>query len=399
MRYPLSFLIGILILVATTCAAGDDLRQRRRDNDRNKDDDRERDRAPQAEQNREADRQRDRDRDDANRALEEARERLRSAERRAERARDQRDQALRDRDRIGQELTSVNQDEGELTRLIVTHETDARDAKASHDALKSEATEKSGRVDAAKRKLLEAERTIASAKRDAETEFLQSDAARRHQAEIDEAGKAYDAERTRVLESLANDPAYASLTQSARVAEAAVSAARDAAAPNSDVLSNASEVWIAAKSKLGTFERAALERDPACEAAASRLASAKQAQRDALAAFRGSIDQSPRVVAEAQRRDAIAAEHAEAQREVEAVSVRIRAAEADLSQRVTRYNEVSTRLNTARTARDRLASQLVAAEGSARAAEAEIKDAERDIARARQSIADAKRRCDEVQGS
>ena len=330
--------------------------------------------------------------DQAKRDLANAEAQLRTAERRADRTQNDLENAIRDRERVGQLLTTTNQDEGELTRVVVTHEREAKDQQSARDRVKTQSDDAAKAVSESKKTAADASKAVESAKKDAEKEYLETTESRERLAKIDELTAALATERQRVLAALSDVASYKQLKQNAAVTEAAVKAARDDARIDPATLGKSSQAWIDAKSKVESAERDACKADPAYVTADDVLTQSKAAHQEQVNAFRLQLPTHPTVAP-------ALATLAEAQRMQESTTTQqttalaeLKLADAAFQAAAKRYNETTARLQQTRIARDKLATQLTAADRNVSAQERDLADAKDDLRDARRALDDARRR-------
>ncbi len=333
----------------------------------------------------------------AKRDLANAEGRLRSADRRADRAERDLENAIRDRERVGQELSRANQEEGDLARIIGSHEREARDQQEVRNKVKAHSDAAGKAAGDAKRATAEAGKAVEEARKTAEKDYLASAESRDRVAKVDAITASLAAERERVVGELSKQSSYQQMKREAEIAEAAVQSARDNPHVDPATLARSSQAWIDAKSRVESAEREACKADPAYVHAEASLAQAKADHQQQINAFRQQLPTHPAVApaislfAEAQR-----AQEQSAQQHVRALAD-LKQAESAFQQAAGRYNETNARLTQARVIRDRLAAQLVAADRNVSAQERDLADAKGDLRDARRDVEDARRRLREAE--
>lgn len=361
MRYLVSFLIGIGILTAAALA---DERQDRID--------------------------------EARRALDVARDRLRDAERRADRARDNRENAIRDREHLGQQLAAANEEEGELTRLVPGIASEVTTARTAREAAQSAQDKTQSELKKTKTLRAESQKALDDYQKSALAAFMSQEDTKARLQSIEDAKAVVKGHEHLILTELATRPAYRELAQRADAAEAEVRKARDNPG-DADALARASQTWIDSKSAKESAERAAFQADSKWQIARKELQAAEEAHASSLKQYEQRVQMDAQYARLRAKIDEVELYDEGLREQGVKAAEAIKAAERSLKTTAARQAELGQRLQTARVARDKLANQLVIAERTVRSAEADLASADRDIARAQREVTDAQRRLAQAQ--
>ncbi|MBC7783101.1 MAG: hypothetical protein H7144_04610 [Burkholderiales bacterium] len=330
-------------------------------------------------------------------AVAEAEKRLAAAKQRLEAVLRLMRGATTERQLITRQLAEANDLHGDLQRQIAGRERQAKDAKAAAEQAHQLQTATSKVVGESKKSFAGAQRSLKDATAALEKQYLKLPETIARQAAIDAAESALRLEHDRVVKGLAGDEEYQKLQSDADARETALKHLRDDPQIDSVTLTDASQKWIDAKSRVDAAERAACANDPKYVAASEAHAAARKAQQDAIATYKAGIPTHPDIVEHTKAidqasNDLSSAEnrHKQAERESRAVDDRARTA-------IVQYNDVADRLHHARLERDQLADAVRIADQQARQFQQQVTAANTELAAATRALAEAKRALAELE--
>lgn len=370
MRYATAFLIGIGILVGSALAAPNT-------NDPN-------DRQKRI--------------DAAKRDVATAEARARAARREVQDTQRDLDNAIAYAQTAAETLRKMNDQEGAYTRELSDKEREGRDQKDARDKLAAAGTDTDKKLIETRKAIAEGTKALESAKKTAESQFLETPECKARLAKIDSAQQTLQTERDRVLGELSKKPDYQALKSAAITTESAVTALRNESKPEPTVLASASKAWIDAKSRLEAAEKTACQADSAYVAAEQALNDAKAEQETALTQFRQSLNTDPVVGPLMTDLETRNKDQTQILADQKRLAADLKQADDTLKGTTRQYNEGAAKLKAFRAERDK---QVLQSQGAERMIESkrrelardelDARDAERDLDTARRRLRDAER--------